>query len=246
MPTSSSVDPAEAAHFQKLAQFWWDPEGPFWPLHRMNSLRLRFIRDHLAARFGRDPAAERPLAGLRILDIGCGGGVLSEAVARLGAEVHGVDVVEKNIRIAERHSKEQGLAIRYEWSSAESLAERGETYDAVLNMEVVEHVADLPFFMDSCIRLVRPGGAMVIGTLNRTAASFLGAIVAAEYVLLWLPKGTHHWRKFPKPKELERLLEQGGMQVIDRTGMGVNPFGWKFRLTRYMGINYMLVAGKPA
>jgi 2-polyprenyl-6-hydroxyphenyl methylase/3-demethylubiquinone-9 3-methyltransferase len=245
MPKPSSIDPDEAAHFRKLAQHWWDPEGPFWPLHRLNSLRVGYIRDHLAARFGRDPAALHPLAGLRVLDIGCGGGVLSEAVARLGAEVHGVDVVEQNIRIAERHAQTQGLAIRYEWSSAENLAERGETYDAVLNMEVVEHVADLPFFVASCVRLVRPGGVMVVGTLNRTLASFLGAIVAAEYLLLWLPKGTHHWRKFPKPAELEALLERGGMRVIDRTGVGVNPFGWRFRLTRYMGINYMLVAEQP-
>lgn len=244
MPNSSTIDPAEMAHFQKLAQLWWDPEGPFWPLHRLNSLRVDYIRDYLAARFGRNVEDAQPLAGLRILDIGCGGGILSEAVARLGAEVHGVDVVEKNIRIAERHAGERGLAIRYEWGSAESLKERGETYDAVLNMEVVEHVADLPLFMESCARLVRPGGAMVVATINRTAASFLGAIVAAEYLLRWLPKGTHHWRKFPKPAELERLLAQGGMKVVDRIGVGVNPFGRKFRLTGYMGINYMLVAEK--
>jgi 2-polyprenyl-6-hydroxyphenyl methylase/3-demethylubiquinone-9 3-methyltransferase len=246
MNRPSSIDPAEAAHFEKLAQLWWDPDGPFWPLHCLNALRLSYIRDHLSLRFGLDAGAERPLSGLRILDIGCGGGLLSEAVAKLGAEVHGVDVVEKNIRIAERHAADSGLSVRYEWSSAESLVERGAAYDAVLNMEVVEHVADLPFFMDSCTRLVRPGGLMVIGTLNRTAASFFGAIVAAEYVLRWLPKGTHHWRKFPKPVELERLLEQGGMAVIGRTGAGVNPFGWRFRLTRFMGINYMLVAVKAA
>lgn len=244
MIPSSSIDPAEAAHFRKLAEQWWDPEGPFWPLHRLNALRLGYIQDQLSARFGRDPGGERPLAGLRVLDIGCGGGILSEAVARLGAEVHGVDIVARNIRVAERHAEESTLAIRYECGSAESLVERGERYDAVFNMEVVEHVANLPFFMASCARLVRPGGVMVIGTLNRTLASFLGAIVAAEYVLRWLPKGTHHWRKFPTPAELERLLEQGGMTVTDRTGVGVNPFGWRFRLTRYMGINYMLFAVK--
>lgn len=240
----SSIDPAEAAHFEKLARQWWDPEGPFWSLHRLNALRLSYIRDRLAARFGRDPGVERPLTGLRVLDIGCGGGILSEAVAGLGAEVHGVDIVEKNIRIAERHARESGLAIHYECGSAESLVERGERYDAVLNMEVVEHVADLPFFMESCARLVRPGGMMVIGTINRTLASFLGAILAAEYVLRWLPRGTHHWRKFPTPAELESLLEQGGMRPIDRVGVAVNPRGWRFRLTPYLGINYMLVAVK--
>jgi 2-polyprenyl-6-hydroxyphenyl methylase/3-demethylubiquinone-9 3-methyltransferase len=245
MVLPSSIDPAEAAHFGKLARLWWDPDGPFWPLHRLNTLRLDYIRSHLAVRFGRDAGAGRPLTGLRILDIGCGGGILSEAVAELGAEVHGVDVVEKNILIAERHASGRGLSVRYEWSSAESLVARGETYDAVLNMEVVEHVADLPFFMECCTRLVKPGGVMVIGTINRTMASFFGAIVAAEYVLRWLPRGTHHWRKFPKPAELERLLEQGDMKVVDRTGVGVNPFGWRFRLTRYEGINYMLVAVRP-
>lgn len=245
MSTSSTIDPAEAAHFEKLATLWWDADGPFWPLHRLNSLRLGYIRKHLVSKFGRSLDADLPLGGLRLLDIGCGGGILSEAVAELGATVHGVDVVEKNIRIAQHHAEKRGLAIQYEWSSAEALAERGEQYDAVLNMEVVEHVADLPLFMESCARLVRPGGLMIIGTINRTVASFLGAIVAAEYVLRWLPKGTHHWRKFPKPVELKHLLEQGGMRVIDRVGVGVNPFGWKFRLTRYMGINFMLVAEKP-
>lgn len=242
---STTIDPAEAAHFEKLAQLWWDPDGPFWPLHRLNVLRLGYIRDHLAAHFDRDAWSKIPFAGLRLLDIGCGGGILSEAMARLGAEVHGVDVVEENIRIARRHTEEQGLTIHYEWSSAEDLVERGARYDAVLNMEVVEHVADLPLFMESCTRLVKPGGLMVVGTINRTVASFLGAIVAAEYVLRWLPRGTHHWRKFPTPAELERLLVRGGMRVTDRTGVRVNPFGWRFRLTRYMGINYMLVAVKP-
>ncbi|MGZ8244579.1 bifunctional 2-polyprenyl-6-hydroxyphenol methylase/3-demethylubiquinol 3-O-methyltransferase UbiG [Methylomagnum sp.] len=245
MPIPSTIDPVEAAHFERLAKLWWDADGPFWPLHRLNSLRLDYIRDHLAAKFGGNTGADLPLTGLRLLDIGCGGGILSEAVARLGAAVHGVDVVEQNIRIAQRHAEDHGLAIRYEWSSAEALAERGEQYGAVLNMEVVEHVADLPLFMESCTRLVRPGGLMVIGTLNRTVASFLGAIVMAEYVLRWLPKGTHHWQKFPTPAELERLIERGGMRVVDRVGVGVNPFGWKFRLTRYMGMNYMLVAEKP-
>lgn len=242
---SSTIDPAETARFEKLALAWWDPRGPFWPLHRLNVLRAGYIRDRFADHFGLNAASERPLAGLRVLDIGCGGGILSESMARLGADVHGVDVVEKNIRIAERHAADQGLRIRYELGSAEALAKRGERYDAVLNMEVVEHVADLPLFMGACTGMVRPGGLMVVATLNRTPASFVGAIVGAEYVLRWLPRGTHQWRKFPKPPEIERLLVQGGMRVADRTGVRVNPFTRQFALSRWMGINYMLLAEKP-
>lgn len=244
MAPASSIDPAETARFERLARLWWNPDGPFRPLHRLNALRLGYIRERLAGHFGLDPTAERPLAGLRVLDIGCGGGLLSEAVAGLGATVHGVDVVEKNIQIAESHAAGGGLPVRYECGSAEGLAARGERYDAVLNMEVVEHVADLPLFVAACAELVRPGGMMVVATLNRTAASFLGAIVGAEYVLRWLPRGTHDWRRFPKPVELERLLARGGMTVTARAGVGVDPFGMRFRLTRFMGINYMLVAVK--
>jgi 2-polyprenyl-6-hydroxyphenyl methylase/3-demethylubiquinone-9 3-methyltransferase len=238
----TTIDPAEAAHFERLADLWWEPEGPFWPLHRMNGFRLGYIRDHIARRFGRECAGDQPLQGLRVLDIGCGGGILSEAVARLGAEVHGVDVVDGNIRIARRHAEASGVRVQYECGSAEALAARGERYDAVLNMEVVEHVADLPLFLDACCRLVEPGGLMIVSTLNRTPASYLGAILAAEYILRWLPKGTHHWRKFPRPDELEALLEKGGMRVAELTGFGMNPVNRRFRLSRYTGINYLLVA----
>lgn len=244
-PSSPTFDPAEAAHFDPLAHLWWDERGPFWPLHRINRLRAGHIQGRSAARLGRDAHAAAPLAGLRVLDIGCGGGILSEAMARYGAEVHGVDMLENNIRVASRHAEEAGLAIRYECGSAEALAQRGESYDLVLNMEVVEHVANLPLFMAACTRLVRPGGCMFVSTINRTIASYLGAIVGAEYVLRWLPRGTHHWRKFPKPAELEALLRQGGMEVVERTGMGMNPFDGQFRLMRYMGINYLLLAEKP-
>lgn len=244
----SSIDPAEAARFERLARLWWNPEGPFWPLHRLNSLRLGYVAGHLAACFGRDMGSERPLAGLKVLDIGCGGGVLSEAVARLGAGVHGVDVVGKNLRIAEAHAQGSGLPVHYELGSAEALAARGAQYDAVLNMEVVEHVADVAGFMAACAQLVRPGGIMVVATINRTPASFLGAILGAEYVLRWLPKGTHQWRKFVKPAEVAELLGRNGLRQVDLTGVGlrvgVNPLGWRFRLTGYTGINYMLVAVK--
>lgn len=244
MSAKTTIDPAEAARFGRLADTWWDPEGPFWPLHRLNRLRAGYIADHLAARFGRSGHSAAPLGGLRLLDIGCGGGLLSEAMARLGAEVHGVDMVEKNIRIAQRHAEANGLAVRYTCGTAEDLAARGETYDAVLNLEVVEHVADLPLFMSACSRLVRPGGLTVIGTINRTLTSFLAAIVGAEYLLRWLPVGTHHWRKFPRPQTLEELLRESDMRVIDRTGVKVNPFTRKFRLSRDMSVNYMLVAEK--
>ncbi len=240
----SSIDADEVAFYERLAELWWQENGPFWPLHRMNGLRVAYVRDLLAGVFGLDPAAPAPLRGLRVLDIGCGGGILSEAVARLGAEVHGVDVVSKNIRAATLHAQAGGLAIHYEVASAEILAGRGELYDAVLNMEVVEHVAELDVFLNACVRLVRPGGVMVVATLNRTLESWLAAILMAEYVLRWLPRGTHRWSRFPTPLEVENLLANGGLEVFARTGVGVNPCTRRFRLTGYMGINYMLAARK--
>ncbi|QSA97968.1 bifunctional 2-polyprenyl-6-hydroxyphenol methylase/3-demethylubiquinol 3-O-methyltransferase UbiG [Methylococcus sp. EFPC2] len=243
--TPSSIDPAEVAFYERLSSLWWQAEGPFWPLHRMNALRTAYIRDRLIEHFGGDAGRDAPLHGLRILDIGCGGGILSEAVARLGADVHGVDVVEKNIHVARLHAELSGLPIHYETASAEILAGRGDSYDAVLNMEVVEHVAELDVFMSACLRLVKPGGLIFVATLNRTLASWLGAIVMAEYVLRWLPRGTHQWGRFPKPVELENILEQSGLKVIDRTGVGVHPWGLKFHFSRYMGINYILTAARP-
>jgi 2-polyprenyl-6-hydroxyphenyl methylase/3-demethylubiquinone-9 3-methyltransferase len=245
MSKGSTIDPAEAAHFEKLASLWWDESGPFWPLHGMNRLRSTYIRDQILQRLPDQRAVPIPLEGLRVLDIGCGGGILSEAIARLGASVHAVDMVERNIRIARGHAADQGLDIDYECCTAEKLAKRGEVYDVVLNMEVVEHVADLPLFMRSCDRMVRPGGLMFVATLNRTWASYVGAIVGAEYLLRWLPKGTHHWRKFPRPAELGALMAADGLRVVDRTGVGVNLLSHRFRLTGRMGINYILVATKP-
>ncbi len=244
MNEKTSIDPSEVAFFAGLAELWWKGDGPFWPLHRMNGVRLNFIRDILADAFGADKQAAKPLQGLSILDIGCGGGILSEAVARLGASVHGVDVVSKNIAIASRHAELGGLDIAYEVASAEILAGRGALYDVVLNMEVVEHVAELDLFLNACIKLVRPGGVMVVATINRTLASWLGAIVMAEYVLGWLPRGTHRWSRFPTPVEIENWLAGGGMRVFSSTGMGVNPFTRRFRLSSYMGINYLLAARK--
>lgn len=246
MNKQTSIDPDEMAFFQSLSALWWQEHGPFWPLHRMNQLRLDYIREALVGEFGLDPQAVNPLQGLRILDIGCGGGILSEAVARLGASVHGVDVVAKNIHAANQHAEEGGLVIEYENASAEILAGRGELYDVVLNMEVVEHVAELDLFLNACMRLVRPGGVMIVATLNRTIASWLGAIIMAEYVLGWLPRGTHRWARFPTPVEIENVLAGEGMRVFSNTGVTVNPFTRRFRLTTYMGINYILTARKSS
>jgi 2-polyprenyl-6-hydroxyphenyl methylase/3-demethylubiquinone-9 3-methyltransferase len=249
MPTSlsekqSSVDPQEAARYSALADTWWDPKGPFWPLHRLNKLRVVYIREKLSELFQRDSQTEKPLTGLRTLDIGCGGGILSESMAALGANVHGIDVVERNILIASHHSQQSGLPIYYETVTAEALAEQGVQYDVVLNMEVVEHVANLAGFMAACTQLVRPHGVMFVATINRNLWSWITAIVGAEYILRWLPRGTHQWRRFPKPHELEALLHKGEMQVIARQGVRVNPFTKRMALTDFLGVNYMLVAIK--
>lgn len=242
----ASIDPAEVAYYERLAETWWDRQGPFWPLHRLNALRVEYLREQLCRHFGRDAQTPKPLDGLRVLDVGCGGGILSEAMARLGARVVGIDVVERNITIARLHAEHSGVPVDYRYVAAETLAGQGESYDVVLNMEVVEHVADLPGFLQAGDQLVRPGGLMVIATLNRTVLSFLFAILGAEYILRWLPRGTHRWRRFPKPRELERLLARDGLRVTARTGVRVNPFTRRFRLTRLMAVNYMLVAEKPS
>ncbi len=244
MTTNSSIDPNEVAYYERLAHSWWDASGPFWPLHRLNELRVDYLRHCLSEHFNRDALAPLPLTGLRILDIGCGGGILSEAMARLGASVEGVDVVERNIVIARHHAQETGLDIQYRMVSAEALRAEGTTYDVVLNMEVVEHVSDLRAFLHACCQLVNPGGSMAIATINRSFLSWLFAIAGAEYILRWLPRGTHQWRRFPKPKELEQLIARDGLRVNAKTGVRVNPFTRSFALTPIMAVNYMLVATK--
>lgn len=240
----STVNPEDMARFRKLAEYWWDPTGPFWPLHRLNGLRSGYIREQLSACFDPDTKgqSDKPLSGLRILDIGCGGGILSETMAALGAEVLGVDVVEKNIHIAENHARDKGLSLQYRLATAESLAKAGEVFDAVLNMEVVEHVDNLPLFMASCASMVRPGGVMIVATLNRTLKSYLFAILGAEYILGWLPRGTHQWHKFVTPSELQGFLQDGGLEVKDSTGVAVDPLRRKFSFSSSMAVNYMLTA----
>ena len=243
-PLAPSVDLREVAYYERLATTWWDRQGPFWPLHTLNELRVAYIRDYLCQYFGGDPATPAPLTGIAILDIGCGGGILSESMARLGAQVHGVDVVEKNIQVARIHARDSGLAVDYEATSAEALAAAGRRYEVVLNMEVVEHVADLAGFMGACNRLVSPGGLQFIATINRTPLAWMTAIIGAEYVLGWLPRGTHQWHKFPKPRELEALLNPDGLRVVERKGVRVNPLNRNMNLSTYTGVNYMLVAHK--
>lgn len=242
--TTSSIDPDEVAYYEKLGDMWWDQNGLLWPLHRLNHLRSDYLKTAICHHFNLDEDRDTPLAGLNILDIGCGGGILSESMAQLGANVHGIDVTDKNIEVARRHSQRMALPIRYENITAEALAETGKTFDVVLNMEVVEHVADLPGFMNACIQLVSSDGAMCISTINRNPKSWLFAIVGAEYVLRWLPKGTHQWKKFVRPNELQGMLDQHHMKVIQSTGVRVNPFNRRFSLTDSLSVNYMLVASK--
>jgi 2-polyprenyl-6-hydroxyphenyl methylase/3-demethylubiquinone-9 3-methyltransferase len=241
----SSVDQREAEYYARFAQTWWDDSGPFWPLHRLNAVRAPFITSEIRWHLQPEPRSRLPLAGVRVLDIGCGGGILAESMARLGARVHGIDVVERNIRIAAAHAAESGLDIRYDLTTAEDLAARGGTYDVVLNMEVVEHVADLEGFMAACCELVRPGGMMFVATINRTLAAWLIAILGAEHVLRWMPKGTHRWSRFRRPAEIKALLGRHGLGVARQTGVAVNPFRKQLFLTPLTQVNYMLSAIRP-
>ena len=238
-----SLDEAEIAKFSAMAAEWWRPDGKFAVLHAFNPVRLAFIRDHVTAAFGLDPKAQRPLEGVRILDIGCGGGLISEPLALQGARVTAIDPSEKNIGTAAVHAQEQGVEIDYRVATAEELAAAGESFDVVLNMEVLEHVSDPRAFTATCASLVRPGGLMFCATINRTWKAFALAIVGAEYILGWMPKGTHHWEKFITPEELESWLEENGLSVLERTGVAYNPFtGRWLKAPHDMDVNYMLVA----
>ena len=239
---AASIDPREVEFYHDLADTWWDRRGPLWPLHRLNELRVAWIRDHLAKHFGRPPTVAKPLQGLSILDVGCGGGILAESMARLGATVRGIDVVAKNIRVARLHARDSDLDVDYEEAAAEDLVARGDRYDVVLNMEVVEHVADFPGFLGACCDLVRPGGALFVSTINRTPLAWLFAIVGAEYVLGWLPKGTHRWSQFRRPEDISSVLTKRGLAVQSESGVRVNPFTRRFTLQRSLAVNFMQFA----
>ena len=242
----TTIDQGEIDRFSALAAEWWNPRGKFKPLHKFNPVRLAYIRDKASAHFGRDPRAPKPLQGLRLLDIGCGGGLLSEPMARMGADVLGADASEKNIRIAQTHAEASGVAVDYRAVTAESLAADGETFDIVLNMEVVEHVSDVDFFLKTCASMVRPGGLMVIATINRTLKARALAIFAAENVLRWLPRGTHQYEKLVTPEEIEGPLGASGMVIAERTGVFFHPRSNAWHLSSDMDVNYMLLAKRPA
>ena len=242
MKRTSTIDPTEVAYYDRLADQWWDLQGKFWPLHRLNQLRVEYLKREICLHFGLCPDSGQPLSGLSVLDIGCGGGILAESMARLGATVHGIDVVEKSINVAHRHSQLSQLSIDYELIDVAKLADSGKKYDVVLNMEVVEHVSELPLFMSQCSRLLSDNGIMFVATLNRNPVSWLFAILGAEYILGWLPRGTHSWRKFVKPTELESLLARDNLAIKQIVGVKINPLNRKFSLNNRPFVNYMLTA----
>lgn len=244
--SATTIDQSEVDRFSAMAAEWWDPTGKFKPLHKFNPVRLSYIRDRVCENFGRDVRSHKPFEGLRFLDIGCGGGLLSEPMARMGATVVGADPSEKNVRIAETHAAESGVSVDYRAVSAEQLAEAGETFDVILNMEVVEHVADVNLFISTCASMVRPGGLMFVATINRTFKANALAIIAAERILRWLPKGTHSYDKLVKPEELEAPLQAGGMEITHRTGVFYNVLQDRWNLSRDMDVNYMMLAKRPA
>ncbi|GIT86348.1 bifunctional 2-polyprenyl-6-hydroxyphenol methylase/3-demethylubiquinol 3-O-methyltransferase UbiG [Roseobacter sp. OBYS 0001] len=243
----TTVDPSEIAKFEAMAAEWWDENGKFKPLHMLNPCRLDYITTQIAGEFDRDMATSEPFKGLRILDIGCGGGLLAEPMARLGADVVGADAAERNIPVARVHAEQSGLTIDYRHTTAEALAAAGEQFDVVLNMEVVEHVASPIDYLIACRQLLKPGGLQVCSTLNRNPKSYVMAIIGAEHVMRWLPKGTHEWSKFITPDELYDLLRQAGMDPVDRKGFVFNPITWSWKLSdRDLSVNYVTASIKPA
>ncbi|SHF46364.1 3-demethylubiquinone-9 3-methyltransferase [Litoreibacter ascidiaceicola] len=244
---TSTVDPSEIAKFEAMAAEWWDLNGKFKPLHMLNPCRLDYITSQISAEFDRDLDAPVPFKGLRILDIGCGGGLLSEPMARLGADVVGADAAGGNIPVAQVHAAQSGLEIDYRHTTAEAMAEDGEQFDVVLNMEVVEHVSDPLAYLTACKTLLKPGGLMVCSTINRNPKSFMMAIVGAEHIMRWLPKGTHEWNKFITPDELFELISNAGLNPVDRKGFVFNPITWSWSLSdRDLSVNYVTASVKPA
>ncbi|MEO1680666.1 MAG: bifunctional 2-polyprenyl-6-hydroxyphenol methylase/3-demethylubiquinol 3-O-methyltransferase UbiG [Pseudomonadota bacterium] len=242
-----SVDGNEVAKFEAMAAEWWDPAGKFRPLHELNPVRLDYITRQIMSEFDRDPAARSPLEGLAALDIGCGGGLVAEPLTRLGAAVTGIDASGETVRVAATHAAQSGLAIDYQVARAEDLADAGARFDAVLALEVVEHVADPNGFVATCGRLLKPGGLFMASTLNRTARSFALAVVGAEVVLRWLPRGTHDWKRFVTPPELDAMAEAAGLEPVDAKGMVFDPVRWDWRLDpQDLSVNYIMAAVAPA
>jgi len=247
MDSTKTVDPNEVAKFEAMAAEWWDTEGKFKPLHMLNPCRLDYITDQIAVEFGRDLTQKLPFKGLRILDIGCGGGLLSEPMARLGATVVGADAAAGNIPVAQVHAKQSGLDIDYRHITAEQLAQDGEQFDAILNMEVIEHVADPQAYLDACYDLLKPNGLMLCSTINRNPKSYLMAIIGAEHIMRWLPKGTHEWNKFITPDELFDLIEAAKLTPVDRKGFVFNPLAWSWSISdKDLSVNYVTASTKPA
>jgi 2-polyprenyl-6-hydroxyphenyl methylase/3-demethylubiquinone-9 3-methyltransferase len=242
----SSVDPADNAFWAAIAEQWWDPHGKFAPLHRFNPVRLSFIREETLRHFGRDGAERRPFEGLRLLDIGCGGGLLCEPMTRLGFQVTGIDAAERTVEVARAHAEAVGLAIDYRQTTAEDLEASGAApFDVVLNMEVIEHVVDPGAFLRTCTRLLAPGGLMILATLNRTLKAFALAKVGAEYVLRWIPAGAHDWQKFLKPEEIRGFVAGEAIDVQGPFGVAFEPLSGRWRLSDDTDINYMMTLAKP-
>ncbi len=243
---NTSIDPDEVARFSALAGQWWDPNGAFRPLHKFNPARLGYIHSQVCGHFGRDGTGSMPFLGLRVLDIGCGGGLVSEPMARLGADVLGADASAQNIGAASAHASAQGLPIDYRQTSAEQLAQQNESFEVILNLEVIEHVLNPALFIADCARLLRPGGLMIIATLNRTLKSYALAVIGAEYVLGWVPRGTHDWSKFITPVEMRALLVKARLEVTGATGVSYHPLSGRWSLNSDLEVNYMMSAAMPA
>lgn len=242
----TTIDPEEVCYYERLAETWWQKEGPFWPLHTLNKVRIEWILQQWHRLNPLTETDQLPLQGQRVLDVGCGGGILSESLARLGADVLGIDVVERNIEVARLHADAEAVPVAYECVEVDTLVKRGEQFDIVFNMEVVEHVANVDIFMAQCNALVRPGGTQFVATINRNWLSFLVAIIGAEYVTGYLPKGTHHYNKLQTPAEIRRYLNLGQLTPVAKQGVAVNPFNRRMKCIRQTWVNYMLMAVKNA
>ena len=246
MKSENTVDYNEVKKFEAMAAEWWDPNGKFKPLHMLNPCRLNYIIDQIKAEFDCATNQLKPFSGLKILDIGCGGGLLSEPMARLGAKVVGIDPAERNISVAQLHAEQVGLKIDYQSKTAESLVQEVERFDIILNMEVVEHVLDPQIYLENCSHLLKPGGLMICSTINRNLKSYAMAIIGAEYVMRWLPKKTHDWSKFITPDELSKYLENIGLNLVDKKGFVFNFVRWNWGMSsKDLSVNYVTCSTKP-